>query len=448
MENFKETVIAWSKLAAIGARPIAESVGIDREFYARVLNKRRNLPEADAVALGEAMGLTQAGFEQFVIQSNLCRQLEDLQAVEKLGFKVTYLSQIVTPKEDRGGSSLQKYIAMYFSNELTARICIVRMATEKWERLNNRVNLAKLPKVYIDTAAISLLNNIRVKITPEDFVSFERLLEQKDKGTKIWLQDKLEEIVSNQDLRISSFNKVRRLQRNTFLSRVIEKNTSLAHWPEAAKEFAKSHVLCPLVGEFEPAMAVAKREDEKRVFVYMTVIDDEDRLVITPQLKGDVEHFLIFLTKPYNKDKHELIFDGPASNLTWEKVRASNSQSNERSDEFTAIEICLLNKDVLPKEKVKKRDEDFFIPKSSKEHIEKKLDDLEKLSNETEVVRLDIEELLTKEERLANENRLARKERKKRLAKSNALTKEIESAMGTIEDDVNKKTPSSNPSPL
>ena len=229
---------------------------------------------------------------------------------------------------------------MYFSNELTARICIVRMATEKWERLNNRVGLVKLPKVYIDTAVISLLNNISVKITPEDFVSFENLLEKKDEGTKIWLQDKLEEVVSTQDLHMSSFNKVRRLQRNTFLSRVIEKNTSFAHWPEAAKEFAKSHVLSPLVAEFEPAMAVAKREDEKRVFVYMTVIDDEDRFVITPQLKVNVDHFLIFLTKPYNKEKHELIFDGPASNLTWEKVYAPNSQSNDKSNEFTAIEIC------------------------------------------------------------------------------------------------------------
>ncbi len=448
MENFKDSVIAWSKLAAIGARPIAESVGIDREFYARVLNKRRNLPEADAVALGEAMGLTQYGFEQFVIQSNLCRQLEDLQAVEKLGFKATYLAQIVTPKEDRGGSSLQKYIAMYFSNELTARICIVRMATEKWERLNNRVGLVKLPKVYIDTAVISLLNNISVKITPEDFVSFENLLEKKDEGTKIWLQDKLEEVVSTKDLHMSSFNKVRRLQRNTFLSRVIEKNTSFAHWPEAAKEFAKSHVLSPLVAEFEPAMAVAKREDEKRVFVYMTVIDDEDRFVITPQLKVNVDHFLIFLTKPYNKEKHELIFDGPASNLTWEKVYAPNSQSNDKSNEFTAIEICLLNKDVLPKEKVKKRDEDVFILKSAKEHIDKKIDEFDKLSNEIEADRLEIEELLTKEARLAHEKRLAREEHKKRVAISNALANRVKSGMGTIEDDVNKKMPSSNPPPL
>lgn len=448
MENFKDTVTAWSKMAAIGARPIAESVGIDREFYARVLNKRRNLPEADAVALGEAMGLTQDGFEQFVIQSNLCRQLEDLQAVEKLGFKATYLAQIVTPKEDRGGSSLQKYIAVYFSNVLTSRISIVRMATEKWERLNNRVDLVKLPKVYIDTAVISLLNNISVKITPDDYVSFENLLEKKDEGTKIWLQDKLEEVVSKQDLHISSFNKVRRLQRNTFLSRVIEKNTSLAHWPEAAKEFAKSHVLSPLVGEFEPVMAVAKREDEKRVFVYMTVIDDEDRFVITPQLKGNVDHFLIFLTKPYNKKKNELIFDGPASNLTWEKVNAPNSQSNEKSDEFTALEICLLNKDVRPEEKVKKRDEDLFISKKSKEHIDKKIDELDKLSNEAEAKRLAIDELLTSEERLAQEKRLVLKERKKRVAKAGALANRIESAMGTIEDDASNNKPSSNPLPF
>ena len=89
MDNFKESVIAWSKLAAIGARPIAESVGIDREFYARVLNKRGDLRDDDAVELGKALGLNAEGFESTQIQANLCRDLQDLEAIKKLGFELS-----------------------------------------------------------------------------------------------------------------------------------------------------------------------------------------------------------------------------------------------------------------------------------------------------------------------------------------------------------------------
>jgi hypothetical protein len=358
LEDFKKIVIAWSKLAAIGARPIAEVVGIEREFYARVLNNRRDLPETDAIALGRAMSLNETGFEPFRMQSNLCRQLDDLQAIENLGFRARFVAQILTHKEARGGSSLQKYVVMYFIKSGVGRISIVRMATEKWNRLNAIGRVCGLPTLHIDTAVISLLNNINESVPEKEFVEFEKLLEQPNsEGSLDWLQGKLDNVVANQDSYVNKINIIKRVQRNTLLSRIVEKHTSLVYWPDAAKEYAKSHVLSPLVLEFAPVMALGLLENGKKVFVYMRVINDDEAFVVDQRLKNNIDHYLIFLAHPLNKQKMEIIFDGPAKKLTWEKFQNENSE-NKKKNEFSAIEICLLNKDVDSEEKIKRRTDD------------------------------------------------------------------------------------------
>lgn len=358
VEDFKKIVIAWSKLAAIGARPIAELVGIDREFYARVLNNRRDLPDDDAKALGKAMSITESGFEPFKIQSNLCRQLEDLQAVQDLGFKATLVARILTRKEAWGGSSLQKYVVIYFLQNGVGRISIVRMATQKWDRFNEHDRLNELPIVSIDTAVVSLLNNINESIPKEAFLNFEKLLEHKDKkGMEIWLQEKLIEVVANQDSYINKINVIKRIQRNTLLSRIVEKQTSLVNWPDAVKEYAKSHVLSPLVLEFEPAMALGLLENGKRVFVYIKVISYDEVFVVEERLKNNIDHYLIVLATT-KKQNMEIIFDGPAGNLTGENLQGDKSENKKNQNKFTVFEIYHLNTYVDSMEKIKRRPDD------------------------------------------------------------------------------------------
>lgn len=358
MENFKEIVIAWSKLAAIGARPIAESVGIDREFYARVLNNRRGLPDVDAVALGKAMGLTETGFEPFKIQSNLCRQLEDLQAVVELGFKLTYLAQILTRKEMMGGSSLQKYIAIHFSYHGVGRICFFRMASQKWDRLDREVDLIKLPVVTVDTAIVSLLNNINESIEPDEFARFESLLDHNDAEMKAWLQNKLDTLVANQDSRRVNFNTVRRIQRNTFLSRIVEKHTSLTQWPDVAKKFTKTHVLSPLVTDFQPAMALGMTEKGERVFVYMRQLDKDELFYLKPEVESKVDHLLIFSPHPKYDDVIELIYDGPVASLIKQEESSHQKISTVSHWNYSDIAICRINQTVDPSERLMRRSEE------------------------------------------------------------------------------------------
>lgn len=358
MENFNEIVIAWSKLAAIGARPIAESVGIDREFYARVLNNRRGLPDVDAVALGKAMGLTKTGFEPFKIQSNLCRQLEDLQAVVELGFKLTYLAQILTRKEMMGGSSLQKYIAIHFSYHGVGRICFFRMASQKWDRLDREVDLIKLPVVTVDTAIVSLLNNINESIEPDEFARFESLLDHNDAEMKDWLQNKLDTLVANQDSRRVNFNTVRRIQRNTFLSRIVEKHTSLTQWPDVAKKFTKTHVLSPLVTDFQPAMALGMTEKGERVFVYMRQLDKDELFYLKPEVESKVDHLLIFSPHPKYDDVIELIYDGPVASLIKQEESSHQKISTVSHGNYSDIAICRINQTVDPSERLMRRSEE------------------------------------------------------------------------------------------
>lgn len=359
LENFKDIVIAWSKLAAIGARPIAESVGIDREFYARVLNSRRGLPDDDAVALGKAMGLTETGFEPFKIQSNLCRQLEDLQAVVELGFKLTYLAQILTKKEMMGGSSLQKYIAIHFSYHGVGRICFFRMASQKWDRLDREVCLIKLPVVTVDTALVSLLNNINESIEPDEFARFESLLDHSDEAEmKDWLQNKLDTLVANQDSRRVNFNTARRIQRNTFLSRIVEKHTSLTQWPDIAKKITKTHVLSPLITDFQPAMALGMTEKGERVFVYMRQLEKDELFILKPEVESKVDHLLIFSPHPKYDDVIELIYDGPVTSLIKQEESSGQKASTISQGNFSDIAICRINQTVDPSERLMRRSEE------------------------------------------------------------------------------------------
>jgi hypothetical protein len=232
------------------------------------------------------------------------------------------------------------------------------MATEKWNRLNAIGRVCGLPTLHIDTAVISLLNNINESVPEKEFVEFEKLLEQPNsEGSLDWLQGKLDNVVANQDSYVNKINIIKRVQRNTLLSRIVEKHTSLVYWPDAAKEYAKSHVLSPLVLEFAPVMALGLLENGKKVFVYMRVINDDEAFVVDQRLKNNIDHYLIFLAHPLNKQKMEIIFDGPAKKLTWEKFQNENSE-NKKKNEFSAIEICLLNKDVDSEEKIKRRTDD------------------------------------------------------------------------------------------
>jgi hypothetical protein len=313
LDSFQKNVIAWSRLATVGARPAAESAGIDREFYARVLNGRRVLPEAETIALGKVLGFTHAGFEPQKIQANLCRNLDDLDAVVAMGFEATYIAQIKTEKEMRGGSSLQKYVAIYFSYRGVGRICIMRMATENWLKLMAKLGDPELPVFEVETLIIPIFNSID-RTSPADIWDelASRSMEKDLKEMSSILKKEINKFLLDQDDIKNKSNFARRLIRKTQLGRLTEKNSSITDWPEGARLLAASRVLIPLTNEFLPARAAGIRSDKKRVFIYLAAIKEDEILEFSSDLLKKVEHAIVFLIKPWDsKEKFELIYDGP-----------------------------------------------------------------------------------------------------------------------------------------
>lgn len=351
MEHFKKNVIAWSKLSAIGARPLAESVGIDRDVYARVLNNRRDLPEGSAVALGRALGLNEHGFVPCLMQSNLCRNLEDLNALEELGFKVKYLAQVKTEKEFRGGSSLQKYVAIYFSYDGAGRISIMRMATEKWLRLTENLGHPKLPELTVDTLVMPHFNAISQEVSAKSWEQLIYLLDINDEGNLVrWIREQLNCWLESEGPQIKAQNFSKKIIRKTHLIRLTEKNSTLVDWPVAARDLAATHFLVPLTTEFLPIKAVGLRNDKTRVFVYITVLNKKENLKLPRNLEQPVDHALIFMrTDEGDLESHELIFDGPVSNLLDLGGRSIVHGLRNDPDKLDTTTIFFTNKLVDPR---------------------------------------------------------------------------------------------------
>jgi cell fate (sporulation/competence/biofilm development) regulator YmcA (YheA/YmcA/DUF963 family) len=376
--NFQEIVMAWSKLASVGARPLAESVGIDRDFFARALNKRRELPEQEAKLLGDALDVHENGFGRLKIQSNLCRQLEDLSAVEDLGFKITYLANIKTQKEVRGGKSLQKYLLVHFKYGGIARLSVLRMATEKWMRLMEKIGFPDLPIVEVNTHWIALLNSIDEQLEPEvwDLLIKKpqddepKLLLDEDEVEEIrpeiegpnvsaWLKRYVEDVFSNHEKSASKISMVKTVHRQTELSRMVDKQSALAEWPEAAKEFAHKFVIAPIATEFLPAMAVGIRSDQKRVCLYLASMNDKEILRFDAEFKNKVDHVLIFLTKPWaSSEKYEVHYDGPVEQLY--KATGQCEEKQNTGISLSAKDIHYLDKDIQSNQRLMQRNHPSF----------------------------------------------------------------------------------------
>lgn len=312
MENFQKIVVAWSKLASVGARPLAESVGIDRDFFARVLNNRRELPQGNAKSLGDALGLVPEGFVDERIRANLCRQLEDLAALESLGFKTRYLAHIKSHKEMKGGKSLQKYLLVNISYRGKNRLSILRMATEKWQRLIEQLNFPELPIIEVDTLIVSELNSVDAVIEYDCWKELEAIQVSEDsEHAGEWMQKFVEDLIQRQIEESGGRSQTKRIERKTDLLRIANKYSTLADWPSAAVNYAETFILTPISHEFAPAMAVGIRRDEKRVFVYLTSLRIGQSLTFDLENQAKVDQILVFFSQSENSIvKYDVLYDG------------------------------------------------------------------------------------------------------------------------------------------
>jgi hypothetical protein len=355
VKNFQETVVAWSKLASIGARPMAEFVGIDRDFYARVLNKRRELPQENAESLGGALGIRHDGFVPMRIQSHLCRHLEDLAAIEELGFEAHYIAHIKTSKEVKGGQSLQKYILVNFSQSGVGRLSILRMATAKWHRLIEQLNFPDLPIIEIETPLISELNAID---EPVEVVLWSQLQSAIQAKENLVIADQMQklllQLINKKIDQVGMGSDAKRIDRKTDLLRLAEVHTTMSDWPAAAVHYAQSHVIVPLTQEFSPANAAGIRNDEERVFVYVTTLGDTQCLTLERDIQSKVDQVLIFYANPLKpKSTYEVLFDGRFVYLLAAAKRHNLLQDKKIT--LTARDLHFMEKDPDPGYALKRR---------------------------------------------------------------------------------------------
>lgn len=317
MDFLKKKVIAWSKLATGGARPLAESVGMDRDFFARVLNNRRPLPDENAIALEAALALDSSGFKANKIQSNLARHLEDVEGVLALGFQMHCVAEIRTTREARGGVVPQKYAAVIFSYGETTRLSVLRMARDKWPNFCTRFKAEQLPVLVVDTDVLPLLNGLDMGIRVDlwDWLNesfFAADHKQMVEAVQNILKTQLE---VPEEIR-GRVRAAQRLTRATVLEKLTQRSSTVALWPSGALDFARTHVLSPVTEEFMPANAIAIRQDGKRVFVWIMTIGEDERLTIPHEVIAAVDHALVFLKMPWaREDSHHVLFDGPAQLL-------------------------------------------------------------------------------------------------------------------------------------
>lgn len=314
MDFTKKKVLAWAKLATGGARPLAESIGMDRDFFARVLNNRRALPDENAIALEAALGLDSNGFKGNKIQSNLARHFEDIDGVIALGFQMRCVAEIRSTREQRGGMTPQKYAAVIFSYGENIRLSVLRMARDKWQAFCSKYASGDMPALVIDTDVMPLLNALDMGIRVD---LWEDLNEAFHAGKQAAMVETVQSILQVQ-LQIPEeiqgrVRAAQRLTRKTVLEKMTDKKSTIAQWPGGAIEYSKKHLLAPVTEEFFPANAIGIRGDGKRVFVLIVTMTEDAGLSIEHQTIEAVDHVVVLLKMEWSsKDPYHVLFDGPA----------------------------------------------------------------------------------------------------------------------------------------
>lgn len=337
MELLKKRVVYWSKLATLGARPVAEKAGLARETFARVLNARRELREDETEALAEVLALGREGFLGNRIESNLCRFLSDLAALQEVGIDVRVIAHLRSTKEIRGGAPLQRYCLAVATAGNTQRLMVMRMATKKFDEFLQALKQPELAVVEFDTVVLPLMNEIQYEIADDDWKEFSELFNgnrmnlkgrpvsgESDQGNvdvsehsqlAKWIGRTLKKALRDTEVGQTNPSIVRRVRSSGVLRLAKDRNV-LALWPSGAREYAKRRVLIPLTNEFQPFHAAATLGNKRPVFVHMTLYSSERGLFIPDGVSDLRGHVLVFnADHPADSNTDNVLFDGDAQKL-------------------------------------------------------------------------------------------------------------------------------------
>ena len=337
VETLKKRVVAWSKLASSGARPVGEKAGISRETFARVLNERRRLTNDETEALAAVLGLGPEGFQGHRIEANLCRFLSDIDALPGVEISIDVIAHLRSTKEIRGGAPLQRYCIALATAGKTQRLMVLRMATKKFDEWLQAIKQPELPVVEFDTVVLPLMSEIQYEIEDKEWAEFLEILsyahrallpgydrnedDERDQRTRAvaglgkWLGRTLVKVLQKTEAGQINPNIARRVRSSDVL-KLAKEDSVLALWPTGAREYAKQRALVPLTTEFQPFHAAGVLKSGNPVFVYMSVYSEERGLYIPEAIRELGGYVLVFKgnEKASTKDKN-VLFEGDASAL-------------------------------------------------------------------------------------------------------------------------------------
>lgn len=337
MEKLKKRVVAWSKLASSGARPVGEKAGISRETFARVLNERRGLTNDETEALAAVLGLGPEGFVGHRIEANLCRFLSDIDALPSVEIGIDVIAHLRSTKEIRGGAPLQRYCIALATADKTQRLMVLRMATKKFDELLQTLKKPELPVVEFDTVVLPLMSEIQYEIEEKEWAEFLEILnyahrallpgydrnqdsEAHNRSKAVvelgkWFGRTLVKVLQKTEAGQLNHNIARRVRSSDVL-KLAKEDTVLALWPTGAREYAKHHTLIPLTSEFQPFQAAGILRNGQPVFVYMAVYSEERGLYVPDAVSALGGHVLVFNANGKERtNRKDVLYEGDAEVL-------------------------------------------------------------------------------------------------------------------------------------
>lgn len=308
-----DLLLALARLAPNGARALAVEAGVDDQRFQRVLAGRLHMPQDVAEALAKQLAFDVRGFKNCVVMSSICRQIEDLERLETLGFKWSLVCRIATTRELMGGSPLQRYFICKLGFKTTLRVLVVRMASIKFKQFYDKYRLQDLPVVEIDGGDLGLLNDISI-----EFVSSA----EKGHLTKV-LKTAVEDGVIDGVMELvhrcmeegavtPSAKPMRRTRRLPNSARIADTSSRLQEWDEPTRNMSATHHMYPISAVFKGADAIGVRGDETPVFIDIKTLTHGRTCRVSPHARQYCQQLIVFEQTGSDTDaKFRLLFDGP-----------------------------------------------------------------------------------------------------------------------------------------
>ncbi len=308
-----DLLLALARLAPNGARALAVDAGVDDQRFQRVLAGRLNMPQDVSEALAKQLAFDVRGFDDCVVMSSICKQIEDLERLEQLGFRWSTVCRVASQRELQGGSPLQRYLICKLIFRSSLRVLIVRMASIKFLQFYEKYRLQDLPVVEVDGGDLGVLNDIRLELnsSAEKGQLTKALKSVSENGDIAGMMELVKRCIV-QGAQTSLDKPLRRTRRLTQSVRIADTSSRLQEWDEPARNMSVTHHIYPVSAAFKGLDAIGLRGDDTPVFIDIKTLAGDGVCRISPHARQFCQHLIVFKKSGSDTDpRFELVFDGP-----------------------------------------------------------------------------------------------------------------------------------------